>query len=247
MIKVTFSVNAWTAQSPGIQSLDEWQAWSEGKDSLREATAANPKSIPPMLRRRLNPLGKLALSCFESLPEHQADAIVFCSEHGEVERTASLLSGIACNEDMSPTSFSLSVHNSIAGIYSIAHNYKSPINAICAGPDSVFTTLIEAYSLLKDKHQQVACLIYDEPLPSMYLPAHKLGQQALAIALLISTSSGNGGSNEFELQGEPLIKKPTQTAQTIYPGEELIKFLLNPDATMQYSSSAHHWTLKRTN
>ncbi|WP_299776275.1 beta-ketoacyl synthase chain length factor [uncultured Pseudoteredinibacter sp.] len=246
MIKITFSVNAWTAQSPTIQGVDEWRAWSEGKNNLREETTASPKSIPPMLRRRLNPLGKLALSCFESLPEHQADAVVFCSEHGEVERTASLLSAIARHEDMSPTSFSLSVHNAIAGIYSIANNYEKPINAICAGPDSIFTTLIEAYSLLKDNHQQVACLIYDEPLPSMYLPAHQLGQQALAIALLISPSSRKAGSNEFELQGEPLKNTPAHTEQTAYPGEELIKFLLNSDAEMQYTSSGHHWTLKRS-
>ncbi|GAA6154084.1 beta-ketoacyl synthase chain length factor [Pseudoteredinibacter isoporae] len=196
-----------------------------------------------MLRRRLSPLGKLALSCFESLPENRADTAVFCSEHGEVDRTVSLLDAIARHEDMSPTNFSLSVHNAIAGIYSIAHKYNGAINAICAGSNSLFTTLIEAYGLLEAGHEEVACLIYDEPLPNIYTPPHRLGREALAIALLITKATP--GEEHFELCGTSQLT--SEKGQTSFPGEEFIKCLLRPETGMSYLSDSHQWTLRRVN
>lgn len=242
MIKITFSVNAWIAQSPTIQTPEEWQAWSEGRSPVAHENSPSPKSIPAMLRRRLSPLGKLALSCFEQLPENQASSAVFCSEHGEVERTVSLLSGIARGDDMSPSNFSVSVHNAIAGIYSIAHKYHGAINAICAGPNSLFTTLIEAYGLIQSGHEQVACLIYDEPLPGIYQRSHCLGREALAIAILLSKAEP--GTEAFGLLGEPHAEKEEPAG---FPGEQLIEFLLSPETPLSYRSNSHLWTLHRTN
>ncbi len=243
MIKITFSVNAWIAQSPTIQTPEDWQAWNEEQSLAVQKTSPSPKSIPAMLRRRLSPLGKLALSCFEQLPENQANSAVFCSEHGEVERTVSLLSGIARGDDMSPSNFSVSVHNAIAGIYSIAHKYHGAINAICAGPNSLFATLIEAYGLIQSGHEQVACLVYDEPLPDIYPRSHCLGREALAISFLLSKAES--GTEAFELLGEPNTSNEEESSN--FPGEKLIGFLLSPDTPLSYRSNSHLWTLRRTN
>ena len=68
-----------------------------------------------MLRRRLDRHGRMALAtawtCAEGLDSVQ---FVFASRHGDLDRTLELLTALGNKDMLSPTSFSLSVHNSTA-------------------------------------------------------------------------------------------------------------------------------------
>ncbi|RDX36976.1 hypothetical protein DZA50_02890 [Kangiella sp. HD9-110m-PIT-SAG07] len=112
------------------------------------------KQIPPIKRRRLNGLSKMAmhtsLNCLESLKSNSDEVItVFASQHGELNRTISIISDIINSQDVSPKDFSLSVHNSSLGLFSIFNNNTQPGTSIAAGSNTFGFALLESYNLLK--------------------------------------------------------------------------------------------------
>ena len=71
--------------------------------------------IPPLQRRRLSSAAKCAfslLSSFESINM----PVIFSSYEGEINRCFELETALAKAEPVSPTSFSLSVHNAISSL-----------------------------------------------------------------------------------------------------------------------------------
>jgi len=44
--------------------------------------------------------------------------MVFASRHGEADRTLAILQDLAAGAEVSPTLFSMSVHNSVPGLWS---------------------------------------------------------------------------------------------------------------------------------
>ena len=55
--------------------------------------------------------------------------LVFISRHGETPRTLDILSDLASEQPLSPTQFSLSVHNAVIGLWSILRNETSEMTA----------------------------------------------------------------------------------------------------------------------
>ena len=78
------------------------------------------EAIPAMQRRRLSSLAKMALhSALVSLDGQPVDYIVWASKFGDEEKTLSILQDVLKAQVPSPTQFSTSVHNAIAGLYYI--------------------------------------------------------------------------------------------------------------------------------
>lgn len=136
-----------------------------------------------MLRRRTSPVGKLALetaygalTTAASHPSHDASPnasnldipVVFASRHGECARSVELQMALAEAAPMSPTAFSLSVHNANAGLFSIARGSPANTVAIAAGQSTVEHAVIEACGLLADGAPQVLLVVADAPLPTMF-------------------------------------------------------------------------------
>ncbi|MBN3564442.1 beta-ketoacyl synthase chain length factor [Aliamphritea spongicola] len=195
-----FNIDAWNAYAPGLEDCDAWQAWLNTPfvpdDSVKPAVM---KAIPAMLRRRFTPLGKVAMgAALPLLTEMTSVASVFASRHGDTPLTLELLKGIGQDDPMSPTAFSLAVHNAVGGLYSIARKDKSAINAIAASEGLVVQALLEAACLLQE-HSQVLCVIYDVVLPELYRPYCNGPEFPHALALMISSD----GDNAFELQQLP--------------------------------------------
>ncbi len=151
------------------------------------------KAIPAMLRRRLSPLGKMALSTAIPLLKETDSGVptVLVSRHGDLHRTVNLLQDLAAGESLSPTHFSLSVHNAIGGLLSIARKDTSSMTALACGFDDISTALLEAQAILTEQDcKQVLCLIYDEPLPALYQQQQPaLPDHAYAVAFLLGTPS----------------------------------------------------------
>lgn len=123
--------------------------------------------VEPMLRRRLSPLARTALhiagQCVNGLASVQ---LVYASRHGELQRTIELLCNLADNEALSPTTFGLSVLNSVPGVFSIARKDTAPATGISAAEETFGFGLIDAVARARASGQPVLYLYADAPVPT---------------------------------------------------------------------------------
>jgi len=140
-----------------------------------------------MLRRRLGPLAKtllhIANECAAGLPSVR---LVLASQHGELSYTLAMLRSLAAGEAVSPTLFSLSVHNSSAGIFSILRADRTASTAIAAGEETLGHALLEAYCQLDDGEEPVLMVYADVPLPDEYRGYAERPAPRHAIAVLLA-------------------------------------------------------------
>lgn len=166
---IEFSITCDAAWAPGIETREAWRDWALGRPAAHAGSEPALRAMPAMQRRRLGLLGKMALEvAYECLGQRQDVPTVFCSRHGEVSRSVELLNDLARDEPLSPTSFGLSVHNAIGGMFSIARGDKANHIALSGGQASIEHALIEACGLLADGEKAVLLVAYDCPLPSVY-------------------------------------------------------------------------------
>lgn len=145
--------------------------------------------IPAMQRRRLSTLAKLALnSAVQALREHQVQYIVWGSRFGDEQKTINILQDILQGQTPSPTQFSTSVHNAIAGLYSILYQDATPSTSLsCSWSEAI----LEAYAFLKTQKDTTSALVvyYDAPLPAMYQEVHSF--EAYSIAAIVTLDDPN--------------------------------------------------------
>jgi len=238
-----FHLESWTAIAPGLETREDWQQWLQNPTEIDAALGKDSlPGIPAMLRRRFNSVGKCAMAAAMPLVEG-IDAIpsIFASRHGDTELSFSLLESIGQDEPMSPTSFSLAVHNAVAGLFSIARKDTSAVTAIAAIEGLVLQAFFEAIGQLQET-EKVFCVIYDIPLPDFYRQHSSDGDTAFpyAIAMILSRVDGEAFSLE---PGEPV------TSAGSGPGDsepmQLLGLLagLKDETLLQQNSSA--WRMAR--
>lgn len=158
--------------------------------------------IPAMQRRRLSSIAKLALnSAIECLQQNRVDYIVWASQYGDEHKTYKILEDVLQGLTPSPTQFSTSVHNAIAGLYSILCQDATPSTSVCA---SWSEAVVEAYAYLKTMCPQGRAMVvyYDEALPDLYIE-HQIFQ-GFALAAVFDLTDVNVQLNECGLiQVEP--------------------------------------------
>ncbi len=150
--------------------------------------------IPAALRRRCSPFSKVTLAvAHAALTRYQGNSFVptvFASAHGEGEVTKALLVDIAQLQQLSPMGFSLSVHNTASGLYSIATGNRAASSALAAGDDSFVMGLCEALLVLRQgATEHVLYVCSDEKVPEVFLPAGASGGVPYAVALLLGRES----------------------------------------------------------
>lgn len=182
-----FRIVDWAARSPGRETKAQWSAWASGETA---PAPANPltAAMPMLLRRRLGKLGQLAVAAAYEAGAAPPVRYVFCSRHGEFGRTLGLLRDGALGEPLSPTEFSVSVHNALAGLLSIATKATGGHTALAAGADTFAYGLVEsAASLAAAPDEPVLLVYFDEPLPAPFDALVPPADEApLACALLLS-------------------------------------------------------------
>lgn len=164
-----FAIKDWAACAPGLAARSDWLAWSRSP-ALPEGPVDTPLSgVPPLLRRRLNGLGRLvAQVAWDCQPDGPGIPVVLASRYGDAVRALRLLQQFTLEELMSPTDFALSVHNAIGAVYSIARGDTQAYSSVCAGAASAAAGWIEAEALLADGADEVLLVCYDAPLPGDY-------------------------------------------------------------------------------
>ena len=169
MAAISFSITRWSAWAPGLDSPDAWAAWARGQ--TRADVPAEPDSgfVPAGTRRRLSPLARMVFAVARGVvDEGESMPTVFASRHGELDRTVELLSSIARDQDLSPTSFGLSVHNAIVGQWSMFRGDRSEVTAIAAVGDGLELALVEATALLQERAGPVLVLFAEGETPEPY-------------------------------------------------------------------------------
>ncbi|WP_454766317.1 beta-ketoacyl synthase chain length factor [Cupriavidus campinensis] len=165
---IEFGIRAWAACAPALQSREAWQAWSQAPWLPEGSDLPTLAAMAPMLRRRVNAIGRAALHPAYDIAPDTAAATVFASRHGDTRRAFEMLSALAAGEPLSPTAFGLSVHNAIGAMFTIDRGDASNLLAVAAGRDTVETAVVEACGLLADGADEVLLVCYDAPLPEAY-------------------------------------------------------------------------------
>jgi hypothetical protein len=158
-----------------------WSAWPRAGS----ASAPDLGFVDAPIRRRLSPLARMMLHVAHDCAGASRELrLVFASQHGELGHTVPLLRALAAGEPLSPSTFSLSVHNGAAGLFSIVRGDRSEATALAAGEGTLGQALVEARAQLDADAKPVLVVYGDGKFPDEYAPWAD-GAQARALALLI--------------------------------------------------------------
>ncbi len=233
-----FSLLGWSAFAAGLESSDDWLAWARAP-GLPQGFAVPPLAeMPAMQRRRLEPLGRMALQvAWRCQPETEPGLpLVFASRHGDVARTYEMLAGLARGEPLSPTHFGLSTHNAIAAQYSITRGLTDNYLAVSGGIESPEAAVTEALALVADGVPEVLVVLYDGPTPEPYAEYRDEPEAAWAWAWRIGAPQADAPL--FSLQphdgGRP-------TAAVLPHGLDLLRFALAGDGSLVSPSGTRAW------
>lgn len=188
------------------------------------------QQIPALQRRRLSRLAKMALhsaNMARSAYAGELDYIVWSSKRGDENTTLNLLFDVCQGQSPSPMQFSTSVHNAIAGLYSILYADTTTSISIssrthCGWADA----LCEAYGYLRSQQKNTALVVYyDERLPELY-QSTAAADQDFAVAAVISLDAPN-----LRLERAERISPTSQPA-----GLAFYQFWQSPAQTLQHQS-----------
>ena len=162
--------------------------------------------------------------------------IVFCSRYGDMLRVVQILEVLARGEAVSPTAFSLSVHNAIGGLFTIATGDTRPVIALAAGADTAICGVVEACGLLAAGWPEVLLTVYDELLPPVYTPFREAGEVPYAWTWRMTPPEGECLSlRRAAPDGGQEARGPA--------GLEVLRFFLSGERerVMAHGARAWHW------
>lgn len=195
--------------------------------------------MPGLLRRRLDRAGRMALwtawPCTEGLDSVQ---LVFGSRHGSLNRTVELLTALTNRNTLSPTLFSLSVHNHVTGLLSIARRDRSAATAMAAGVDTLGLCLLEGANMIAEGAARVLVTYADDRVPMLYRPL--IGESAthpFAVSLLLTPAPG--------VSRRCRLRRVTGCQPVSPPEVALMRFLLDPDFRDTVLGVNQIWLLER--
>ncbi len=241
-------VAQWAAWTPGVEDRTAWKAWCRAPHPLGRDGSPDVAFLPPLLRRRCGRLSRMMLKAAFACGTSDALAAVptvFASRYGDTAATVALLECLAREEPVSANHFSHSVHNTQAGLFSIATGNRQAASALAAGRDTFGCAFLEALGgLRRAGGGPVLFVIGDEPLPPVFAPFVDAPQAAYSVALLlelhegpaaITLSLGDDPAAAGELSGTPAWPQPV----------EFLRWLLSDEPTLTLASPRRRWTWRR--
>lgn len=237
---IQFNIDQWHAWAPGIQTPEDWASWYQAPWLPDNSMSDTPdvSFLPAMQRRRLSPLARMVFAVAWPLAEQQPPMpVVFVSRHSETPRNYELLCELAREQELSPTQFSLSVHNAIIGLWSILRGDRSEMTALAGEADGLEHGLLEACALLDEGAEQVLVIAAEGLQPEPYQPWIKDAAFPYAVALRLTRGSNLSLS----------LSSATTNAEPSYPHAlELIRQLLSRNTSWQSSCSNRLWQWKQS-
>ena len=189
----SFNLTAWNVVCNKVLSLEDWKLgenhWQQHSANW-EDFAPKLAFLPPLKRRRLSDSARLFFEAAWELTEQDENLpVVYASSNSEINRSFALWQTLLQEGDVSPTSFSLSVHNALVGQWSEMRQVKTETTAITAQQDNLETALLKAYLLLNDGYEKVLVVISESPLYAEY-NAQPIKRQPFAYALAMVVEKG---------------------------------------------------------
>jgi hypothetical protein len=212
-----------------------------------------------MTRRRVDALGRHALQAAywgqparpemassttsDSAPDGNMP-VIFASRHGDTGRSYQLLRDLAAGEPLSPTSFSLSVHNAIGALYSIDRRDTANYQAIAAGPATVEMALVEAAGLLADGASEVLVVHYEAPLAEAYTVFADEPEATYAWAWRVGAPIEGAPRYEVSSHSTRVADMPVEPV-TLPHGLAVLHFLLAEAPVMIRDTGTTRWIWSR--
>lgn len=168
---IAFRLEDWRAWAPGLDSAADWLAWAQAPHAVPDDAQVQPACafLPAMQRRRLGRLARMTLeTAWPLCGENEQLPFVFGSHHGETPQTLALLSDIIDGRPLSPTQFGLSVHNAIAGQWSILRSQRGESTAIAGEADTFEHALLEGSLQLAAGASSALVVVAEELPPPTY-------------------------------------------------------------------------------
>lgn len=200
--------------------IEGWSAILTAADGglVGLGAAIEESAIDAGQRRRLTRYGRVAFRCALGLTARGDDAgVIFCSRHGDTNLTLELLQAQLSGELLSPTGFSLSVHNAVAGLLDIGRRSHTGHVAISAGSQTLSAGMIEASLRLAERPDVPQLVLYvDLPLASGY-PSDDQTPDVCGFALRLSVTrapqsvaqlaraNNSGGAPDSEVTSHELV------------------------------------------
>lgn len=236
-------------------TVEDWSVWSPEKGQAGPLTDSDiarafgdretvppVKDIPMMVRRRLTRLGKMAMRVAHDIEGGENARLVFSSRYGEVASTEKLLRELSFDEPLSPTSFSTSVHNGLAGLLTILQKNPHPHTAVAAREESFCMALIEAGALLAENPDIPVMLVhYDEPLTEFYETGRNRPVPSMALAMMLRKPEAGEASLQlgFSAGSPDADDDPTDAAITF------IDFMAGEAAGWNWRCQGRDWWCQR--
>ncbi|MDG4720869.1 MULTISPECIES: beta-ketoacyl synthase chain length factor [Thalassospira] len=209
------------------------------------------QSIKPAWRRRLDLFGRAAAEVLtHALDGADNPRIVFCSQHGNIERTVKLLHQVATDDALSPADFSMSVHNAFIGVASINWSITESHTAISAGNDSLVSALTETLAQLATDPRPVILCFVDLPLPEIYRDHVKQSDVGMALAIRFEAATDKNPGMEpvftfADMTAEDRQKTSTATTTPFDQAKALVAFLTSPSTQINMTGKTTGWVLSR--
>lgn len=184
--------------TPGIQGWQEAVAFLRGAPFVAPSDISSnykPQLLPPNERRRATRLTRLAFALGELFLANIAgeDArnwqSVFASSGGDYQIIDAICKDLAVGNAISPTQFHNSVHNAVAGYWSIATGGQLASSSISAFQDTFAAGLLEAAILAASSQAPVFLCVYDAPAPPLLAEASTITAEFAAGLLLTAQPS----------------------------------------------------------
>ncbi len=140
----------------------------QGDDEQVLGAALARAELPARKLRRFSALEKGVVACVMGLGDIGDTPLIYTSRYGAMDNTLGLLKDIIANETLSPTAFSLSVHNAAIGVASQMTQNRGAHTAVAAGVDSIRAGLVECMIRLAEGEDKVVLVYTDCQMSDEY-------------------------------------------------------------------------------
>jgi hypothetical protein len=211
--------------------------WSFGQILPCNNGLADVGFLPMIQSRRLSPLARAACSVVWNCKQQYGDMpSVFFSSHGESQYYYQILQALAAGEDISPTRFSLCVHNAIAGLSSFHSGSHLPYISLAGGNEGLFAVFLEASGILAET-TKVLVVCYEQALPESYGSYITSGNTTWALAMVLGRDINSARSLR-------LTRTINNSGTTNDNGQNLIQSIVagKPDSVCYLERAIWQWS-----
>lgn len=164
---------------------------------LKSAEPIDISFLSPIIRRRLSKLDKGVISLLEKTICENTQNIVFSSQTGELERLLKIIEQYTTEKEVSPNTFSGSVHNYPVGFFLLNNKKSIPYNAISAGDNSISAGITAAVISKYNNVLFCYCDIYEETLYAFAISINKKDHNGKKYRFSIKNNNINSNFDDY--------------------------------------------------